>query len=64
MSIGAFELSRQWLLKFCQRKGIQSMILHGEENPEHLQALSELYAKISKFEPENVYNMNETGLFF
>jgi hypothetical protein len=70
MSIEGFKASWQWLHKFRQRKGIKSVMLHGEgaevdkENPELLHALSKLYEKISKYEPENVYNMDETGLFF
>lgn len=70
MSIESFKASCQWVKKFRHRKGIQSMMLHGEgaevdkKNPELLQALSGLYKKISKYEPENVYNMDETGLVF
>jgi hypothetical protein len=46
------------------------MLLHGEgtkvnkNNSELLVALEELYRIIAQYDPENVYNMNETGLFF
>ena len=34
------------------------------ENSDLVAALDKLYAIISKYDPENVYNMDETGLFF
>jgi hypothetical protein len=46
------------------------MLLHGEgfevdkNDPELLSALEELYSIIVQYDPENVYNMDETGLFF
>ena len=35
-----------------------------KESPSFLEALDKLYAIISNYDPENVYNMDETGLFF
>ena len=49
---------------------MQQILLHGEgaevdkEDPKLLAALDNLYATISRYDPENVYNMDETGLFF
>jgi len=46
------------------------MLLHGEEaevnkfDPRSLVVLDDLYAIIAQYDPENVYNMDETGLFF
>jgi hypothetical protein len=46
------------------------MFLHGEgaevdkNDPELLSALEELYSIIAQYNPENLYNMDETGLFF
>jgi hypothetical protein len=46
------------------------MFLHGEgaevdkNDPELLSALEELYSIIAQYDPENVYNMDETRLFF
>ena len=46
------------------------MLLHGEggevdkKNPELLAALEVLCSVIAQYEPECVYNMDETGLFF
>ena len=34
------------------------------KNPDLLEALDKLYTIISKYDPENVYGMDETGLFF
>jgi len=46
------------------------MLLHGEgvevnkSDPGLLVALNDLYAIITQYDLENVYNMDETGLFF
>jgi hypothetical protein len=46
------------------------MLLHGEgvevdkNDPELLSALEELYSIIAQYDLENVYNMDEIGLFF
>jgi len=46
------------------------MLLHGKgaevdkNDPELLSTLEELYSIIAQYDPENVYNMVETGLFF
>jgi len=46
------------------------MLLHREGaevnkfNPRLLAALDDLYAIIAQYDPENVYNMDETDLFF
>jgi hypothetical protein len=65
-----FKASWQWLSRFRVRHGLQKILLHGEgaevnkNDPELLAALEELYEIISNYKPENVYNMDETGLFF
>ena len=65
-----FKASWQWLSRFRVRRGLQTMLLHGEgaevdkNDPNLLHALENLYAIIEEYEPENVYNMDETGLFF
>ena len=35
-----------------------------KENLYLLEALDKLYAIISKYDPENIYNIDETNLFF
>jgi len=65
-----FKASWQWLSHFMTRRGLQKMLLHGEgaevdkNDPELLSALEELYSIIARYDPENVYNMDETRLFF
>jgi hypothetical protein len=65
-----FKASWQWLSHFRTRQGLQKMLLHGEgaevdkNDLELLSALEELYSIIAQYDPENVYNMDETGLFF
>jgi len=52
------------------RRGLQKMLLHGEgaevNKFDHglLAVLDDLYAIIAQYGLENVYNMDETGLFF
>jgi len=65
-----FKASWQWLSRFRTRRGLQKMFLHGEgaevdkNDPKLLSALEELYSIIVQYDPENVYNMDEIGLFF
>jgi hypothetical protein len=65
-----FKASWQWLSRFRVRRGLQKMLFHGEgaevnkSNLGLLVALDNLYAIIAQYDPENVYNMDETGLFF
>ncbi len=65
-----FKASWQWLNRFRVRRGLQKMLFHGEgtevnkSNPRLLAALYNLYAIIAQYDPENIYNMDETGLFF
>ena len=65
-----FKASWQWFSQFRERRVIQQLFLHGEgaevdrENPDLVEALDKLYAKISKYDLENVYNMDEQAYFF
>jgi hypothetical protein len=65
-----FKASWQWLSQFRVRRGLQKMLLHGEGNEVNksdlglLAALDDLYAIIAQYDPENIYNMDETGMFF
>jgi hypothetical protein len=51
------------------RRGLQKMLLHGEGAEVNksdlglLAALDDLYVIITQYDPENIYNMDETGLF-
>jgi len=51
------------------RRRLQKMLLHGEgaevnKSDLLMAALSDLHAIIAQYDPENVYNMDETGPFF
>ena len=65
-----FKASWGWLANFRARKGLGSILLCGEgaevdkESPELLSRLNELYDVIRQYPARNVYNMDETGLFF
>ena len=67
---GDFKASWQWLSRFRERRGLQKILLHGkgaevdQEDPKLLAALDDLYATTSRYDPKNVYNMDEAGLFF
>ncbi len=65
-----FKASWQWLSQFRACRGLQKMLLHGKgtkvnkNDPELLAALEEFYKIIAQYDPENVYNMDKTSLFF
>jgi hypothetical protein len=65
-----FKASWQWLSRFKTHRGLQKILLHREgakvnkNNSELLAVLKELYKIIAQYDPKNVYNMDETGLFF
>ncbi len=65
-----FKASWQWLSQFRACRGLQKMLLHGKgtkvnkNDPELLAALEEFYRIIAQYDPENVYNMDKTSLFF
>jgi len=65
-----FKASWQWLSRFKVRQRLQKMLLHGKgaevnkSDPGLLVALDDLYAIIAQYDPKNVYNMDEIGLFF
>jgi hypothetical protein len=60
-----FKASWQWL-----SRGLQKMLLHGEGTKVNkndlklLVALEKLYKIIVQYDLKNVYNMDDTGLFF
>ena len=65
-----FKGSWQWLKRFRSQRGLEQILLHGEgaevdkEDPALLEQLEALYAIIAEYQPENVFNMDETGLFY
>ena len=65
-----FKASWHWFERFRAHHGLKKVLLHGEgaqvekDDPQLLTELNDLYALIEQYDPENVYNMDETGLFF
>ena len=71
LKIEGFNGSWGWYRHFKLSHGLGSMLLHGKgaeidkDDPELLaKKLNDLYDTIDQYDLENVYNMNETGLFF
>ena len=65
-----FKASWGWFQRFKKRKCLKGLALFGEaaevnrNDPTLLAQLQELYDTIGEYEYDNVYNMDETGLFF
>jgi hypothetical protein len=65
-----FKASWQWLNQFKACHGLQKMLLHekgtevNKNNLELLATFLKIYKIIAQYDPENVYNMDKTSLFF
>jgi hypothetical protein len=63
-----FHFSNGWIQKFKKRNQLVSYRFHGEAASAPIESLQEERMKlqeiISRFDPENVFNADETGLFF
>ena len=69
LGIMNFAASRGWLDKFLRRSPIQpSFKLYGKGNASlpalHAERMNELRQIVSEYEVRNVYNMDESGLFY
>ena len=68
MSITGFCYSAGWLQRFKKRHGIGMHVLSGESAGVDAQLITDgkqaAREVISKYEPRDVFNMDETGLFF
>jgi hypothetical protein len=64
----SLSLSNGWLMGFKQRNNLRSFILHGEANSAPLEILPQqrkiIQELLSSYELENIYNADETGLFY
>jgi hypothetical protein len=60
--------SNGWIFKFKLRNDLRAYRLHGEANSAPLQTLpiqrQKLREILSRYDPDNIYNADETGLFF
>ena len=67
-SLKEFTASKSWASLKAIALGFKSVALHGEAGDVDLEAIAaeinELREKIRTFHPDNVYNMDETGLMF
>lgn len=65
-----FKASRGWFEKFKKRSGIHSVVRHGEAASANQEAAEEFmqefsdYVKAEGFLPQQVFNCDETGLFW
>ena len=60
--------SNGWIFRFKSRKNLRSYRLHGEANSVPIQTLQserqKLQEILSRYDHDNIYNADETGLFF
>jgi hypothetical protein len=65
---GELSFSKGWLEKFLERYSFRHFKVHGESGSADVsqiaRTLPDLKRVISRFEPRDVYNMDETGLFY
>ena len=63
-----FKASWSWVQRRTQRQNLASVILHGAGGSVNLEEAEERMATIrgllQDFQPENIFNMEETGLFY
>ncbi len=68
LGITDFGYSTGWLKGFKARRGIKSHTYHGESESADMalvqQGRESLQQTLSRFMPDDIYNMDETGLFF
>jgi hypothetical protein len=64
----SFIFSSGWMQKFKKRYGIKSYALHGEAGDANAEGIklaqTELRNVLEPFKPEDVYNQDETGIFW
>ena len=63
-----FNFLHDWLLRFKQKRNIGQKLMHGEEgdaDPVGIEQCQEHLPRIlAQFEIEDIYNLDETGLFY
>ena len=62
------EFSLGWVSCFCRRHGFKSFKSYGESGDADVDALPaalmDIQPRLSRFIPKDIFNMDETGLFF
>jgi hypothetical protein len=65
---GAFEFSNGWLESFKNRRGIKSYRRFGESGSANMavieESLPQIRLTLDQYERRDIYNMDETGLFY
>jgi hypothetical protein len=65
---GAFEFSNGWLEAFKNRRGIKSYRRFGESGSANMavieESLPQIRLTLDQYERHDIYNMDETGLFY
>jgi hypothetical protein len=65
---GAFEFSNGWVESFKNRHGIKSYCRFGESGLANMavieENLSQICLTLDQYERRDIYNMDETGLFY
>ncbi|CAG8751987.1 2687_t:CDS:1, partial [Dentiscutata heterogama] len=68
ISVEDMKFSNRWLSGFKQRNNLKVHKIHEEANTASIELLpdmrNELRTLIARYRPENVFNANETGLFY
>jgi arginine repressor len=68
LNISDFKFSNGWLQKFKQRHGLKKITKHGEDASVDEEAveitLPQLRAILKEYNLRDIYNMDETGLFY
>ena len=68
INIYLIQFSKGWLQKFKERNGIHQVKLHGEADSADDNAIAEalplLQSKCAEYPPDQIYNMDEAGLFY
>ncbi len=63
-----FKANKGWFCRFVERFDLRRIRLHGEAGDVNLETfatrIQELKRELSTYPPENIFNMDETGLFF
>jgi hypothetical protein len=68
LKLGTFNASERWAKNVVQRHGMKSVTLHGEGGSVDVAAIAagieRLRSTLRDYDPENIYNVDETGLFY
>ncbi|XP_064424711.1 tigger transposable element-derived protein 6-like [Latimeria chalumnae] len=68
LGVQDFAYSKGWLANFKSRRGISHHRLHGEASSADMTAIvagrAELQQTLANYSPDDIYNFDETGLFY